>query len=238
MWMGRDSPNVSGSGAAVTLLDTLCLIGQRSRAGWVTWRGEGIQEMTQNKRIALFGAAAVVLSGMALSRAQEAEETPGQTAAATAVEHPECSFFMRRDKFQATRLDSASGHRSALTADVAKRLSVASPDNSAKSFQQPDTFGTIDKYLYADMQAHGVAPADKTNDYEFIRRVTLDLTGRIPTTARLQTFVSDTSPNKRAALIEELLGSPAWLDKWTMYYGDFFQNSTTKTASGTPLFNE
>ena len=34
------------------------------------------------------------------------------------------------------------------------------------------------------------------------------------------------------------MSGSAWTDKWTMYYGDLFQNSLTKTASGTTLFNE
>src|SRR4051812_14551675 len=43
---------------------------------------------------------------------------------------------------------------------------------------------TIDYYLFGAMQNAGVTPAPSTNDYEFIRRVTLDLTGRIPTADR------------------------------------------------------
>src|SRR4051812_25027086 len=125
--------------------------------------------MTQNKLFALFGGAAMLFSGVVLTRAQEALEEPAGPAgvedpAAATVDHPECAFFMRRDKFQAARLDAAAGQRSALTADVVKRLS-AGAEKSAKSFDQPDKFGTIDKYLYADMQAHSVTPADKTTDY-------------------------------------------------------------------------
>src|SRR5690349_3861426 len=142
--------------------------------------------MRQNKRFALFGAAAMLFTGLALSRAQESSDLPPRPAGeadpgASAVEHPECSFFMRRDKFQAARLDSTSGARSALTADVVRRLAVSADGVSAKSFDNPGKLATIDKYLYADMQAQGVTPADKTTDVEFIRRVTLDLTGRIPT---------------------------------------------------------
>src|SRR5215472_596546 len=82
-----------------------------------------------------------------------------------------------------------------------------------KSFDQSTQLGTIDSYLIADMQAAGVQPANMTTDWEFIRRVTLDLTGRIPTTSRVLAFVADTTPNKRAALIDELLASPQWIDK-------------------------
>src|SRR5258706_8355613 len=75
------------------------------------------------------------------------------------------------------------------------------------------------------MDASGVTPAVRSNDYEFIRRVTLDLTGRIPAVDRLLTFTADSLPAKRAALIDELLNRPEWTDKWTMYFGDLFRNS-------------
>src|SRR5438445_10725700 len=128
--------------------------------------------MTHIKAFA-FSSVVVLLSGLLVSRAQESAPAEDATLAAAAVEHPECSYFARRDKFQTVRPDYASTQRTVLTLDVVKHLSVAS-GKSAKSFEQPDTLATIDKYLYADMQAHGVAPADKTNDFEFIRRVTLD----------------------------------------------------------------
>ncbi len=68
-------------------------------------------------------------------------------------------------------------------------------------------------------------PADSANDFEFMRRITLDLTGRIPTQDKLLSFVADTSSDKRAKLIDELLQSPEWVDKWTMYFGDLLRNT-------------
>src|SRR4029453_10196141 len=75
----------------------------------------------------------------------------------------------------------------------------------------------------------GVAPAGKTNDFEFIRRVTLDLTGRIPTPERVLSFTADTAADKRARLIDELLAKPEWVDKWTMYFGDLYNNTNLNT---------
>ena len=68
--------------------------------------------------------------------------------------------------------------------------------------------GMIDQYLFTAMQDAGVQPADPTTDWEFIRRATLDLTGRIPDPAKVLSFVADTTPNKRAALIDQLIASP------------------------------
>ena len=72
---------------------------------------------------------------------------------------------------------------------------------------------------------NGITPGAQHHDWEFVRRVTLDLTGRIPTPDRVLTFVADTAPDKRAKLIDELLAKPEWVDKWTMYFGDLYQNT-------------
>jgi len=45
------------------------------------------------------------------------------------------------------------------------------------------------------------------------------------------TFVADTSADKRAKLVEELMGKPEFVDKWTMFFGDLFQNTTVKPST-------
>jgi len=91
------------------------------------------------------------------------------------------------------------------------------------------SLGMIDQYLFSAMQDAGVQPADPTTDWEFIRRVTLDLTGRIPDPNAVLAFVADATPNKRAILIDSLIGSPNWIDKWTMYYGDLYKNNSSNS---------
>ncbi len=96
--------------------------------------------------------------------------------------------------------------------------------------------GPIDSYIFADFQAKGITPAAKTTDWEFIRRVTLDLTGRIPTPDRVLSFVADTTSDKRAKLVDELLAKPEWVDKWAMFYGDLFKNTTNKPSTSINRF--
>ena len=86
--------------------------------------------------------------------------------------------------------------------------------------------GTIDKRIFQRMAQAGVRPAERSTDFEFLRRVTLDLTGRIPSADQVLAFVTDTRPNKRELLIDQLLASPEWVDKWTMWFGDHFNNSS------------
>ena len=79
------------------------------------------------------------------------------------------------------------------------------------------------------LSAAGVAPAPATTDFEFVRRIYLDLTGRIPTPAQVTQFVNDTTTDKRAKLVDSLIGSPTWIDKWTMWFGDLYQNNSSNT---------
>ena len=56
-----------------------------------------------------------------------------------------------------------------------------------------------------------VQPARPADDAEYLRRVYLDLVGTIPTAAEARDFLDDPSPDKRTALVESLLDSPAYL---------------------------
>jgi hypothetical protein len=68
----------------------------------------------------------------------------------------------------------------------------------------------IDKEIDAALAAAKVPPSPLADDAEFLRRVTLDLTGTVPTYDRTVAFLMDSDPYKRAKLIDELLASPAY----------------------------
>lgn len=59
-----------------------------------------------------------------------------------------------------------------------------------------------------------VSPA--ADDATFLRRITLDLTGRLPTPAVVTTFLADTHPNKRETLVDTLLASNEFNEYWTL----------------------
>jgi Protein of unknown function (DUF1549)/Protein of unknown function (DUF1553) len=82
----------------------------------------------------------------------------------------------------------------------------------------------IDQHLFGAMERDGVPHAPLANDYEFCRRVHLDLTGRIPTTDQLKAFAGSADPNKRDKLIDELIESQGWVDHWSYWYGDLARN--------------
>ena len=69
---------------------------------------------------------------------------------------------------------------------------------------------TIDRELSADWSARQITPAADADDAEFLRRVSLDLIGRIPRVAEVRAFLADTTPDKRARLVEKLMTMPAF----------------------------
>jgi len=136
---------------------------------------------------------------------------------------PECTFL--RDRTSRTTRNLSS-----LTARVTQMRGVAA--RAVAHDVAPPEPGTIDDFIFADFTANGITPAPLTTDWEFIRRVTLDLTGRIPPPDRVLSFVASTDPNKRAALIDELLAKPEWTDKWTMFFGDLYKNTALIPTTG------
>jgi len=95
----------------------------------------------------------------------------------------------------------------------------------------PSSVNYIDDEIFDQMKRDGVAPSALSSDDEFLRRVTIDLTGQIPDPATVQAFLADTSANKRAKTIDALLASDAFVDRWTMWFGDLVQNVQVSSNS-------
>jgi hypothetical protein len=57
------------------------------------------------------------------------------------------------------------------------------------------------------LESHGVPPSDPVDDADFLRRVCLDVTGRIPSYERTVEYLNNSNPDRRHRLIDELLGS-------------------------------
>ncbi len=70
----------------------------------------------------------------------------------------------------------------------------------------------IDRHIEAGCKARNVQPAPLADDAEFLRRIYLDLTGRIPPVAEVHRFLKSKDPDKRRVLIEELLASPNYIN--------------------------
>jgi hypothetical protein len=73
----------------------------------------------------------------------------------------------------------------------------------------------IDRLVAARWTEEQITPAPPADDAEFLRRVHLDLTGRIPAVADVRDFLADTNPDKRRAVVEQLLASPTYIVHYT-----------------------
>ena len=78
--------------------------------------------------------------------------------------------------------------------------------------------GEIDKLVNAELEKVKVKPAPLTNDEHFIRRVYIDLTGRTPNPQEVVAFVKDTTPDKRAKLVDKLLDNEDYAKHWARYW--------------------
>ena len=74
-----------------------------------------------------------------------------------------------------------------------------------------DSAAEIDRLFELSWNAEGVTSANAASDAEFLRRLHLDLGGRIPAVSELREFLADSSPDKRSAAVEALLDSPGFV---------------------------
>jgi hypothetical protein len=79
----------------------------------------------------------------------------------------------------------------------------------------------IDEHIRAEFVRLRVSPAPVCDDAEFLRRVHLDLAGRLPDEAAVRAFLHESaSPDKRQRVVNELLAGDAFVDFWTMKLAD------------------
>src|SRR5262245_2293219 len=89
-------------------------------------------------------------------------------------------------------------------------VALAAPPLVAEDLAPPDrpVEEIVDQYIDAGHTAAGITAAPAADDANFIRRVTLDLAGRIPATSEVQAYVQSTEPDKKVKLVDRLLASP------------------------------
>lgn len=80
--------------------------------------------------------------------------------------------------------------------------------------------GFIDEILLQEWKALGLSPSPRCSDATFLRRAYLDVTGTLPTPVRAREFLGSSDPDRRQKLVEELLGSEAYVDYWSYRWSD------------------
>ncbi len=85
----------------------------------------------------------------------------------------------------------------------------------------------IDTFILAKLQKAGLHPSPEADKRSLIRRVTLDLTGLLPTPQQVDEFVADTSPQAYEHLVDRLLASPAYGEQRARYWLDYARYADT-----------
>ena len=82
----------------------------------------------------------------------------------------------------------------------------------------------VDSLILEKLRKLRIVPTRLCTDEEFLRRVSLDLTGTLPLPEEVRIFVADESPKKRSTKIDELLSRPTYAAWWATRFGDWTGN--------------
>ena len=96
--------------------------------------------------------------------------------------------------------------------------------------------GRIDELLAASRQAQELAPAPLIDDTAYLRRVTIDLVGRIPTVAECRLYTAEPAAVRRHRLVRRLVASDRFADRWAVWVGDMLR--VRSGAAGGPELDQ
>ena len=96
---------------------------------------------------------------------------------------------------------------------------------------KPIAPGEIDALIAEERASRSIESSPLTTDEQFIRRVTLDLTGQLPRAADITEFVASVDPAKRSSLIDDLLETDGYARHWACYWRDVVSCRITNRRS-------
>ena len=94
----------------------------------------------------------------------------------------------------------------------------------------------IDRLVLTKLNKLRIAPSGLCTDEEFLRRVSLDITGLLPTPAEYQQFMADTAADKRAKLIDRLLARKEFSEIWAMKWAQLLMIKSSNEVSYKAMF--
>ncbi|MDA1162259.1 MAG: DUF1549 and DUF1553 domain-containing protein, partial [Planctomycetota bacterium] len=98
-----------------------------------------------------------------------------------------------------------------------------------------ETNTKIDEFVVQKLSKLGIVPSNVSGDTEFLRRVSLDMIGTLPSPTEIQAFVADARGNKRALKVDELLTQPSYAAWWATRLADWTGNSDDQLNNVTPV---
>ncbi len=105
------------------------------------------------------------------------------------------------------------------------------PADSAFQWKTLPENNYVDTLINQKLKTLQIQPSDVCSDAEFIRRATLDICGALPSGEELNAFVSNTDPDKRAKLVDQLLERKEFVEIWVMKWAELLQVRSTNNVS-------
>lgn len=113
------------------------------------------------------------------------------------------------------------------------------PSRPGFVWNSPESNNYIDEAVFAKLKTLRVNPSGPCTDGEFLRRAYLDLLGKLPTPEEAKSFLDDSSPNKRADLVNDLLDRPEYAEFWALKWSDLLRSEErTLDRRGVAAFHE
>ncbi len=108
---------------------------------------------------------------------------------------------------------------------------IVLPKDLQFTWQETPEHNYIDQLIHEKLKKLRIQPSEVCSDAEFIRRVSIDLCGVVPTPEELKTFTEDSDPEKRRKLIDQLLDRKEFVEMWVMKWSELLQVRSTIDVS-------
>ncbi len=115
------------------------------------------------------------------------------------------------------------------------RVMVPTVLPEGKTYPQIAAKNYVDTHVLERLRKLNMIPSEVADDLEFLRRVTIDTIGQLPTPKEVKEFLADTNPNKRAKKIDDLLVHPLHAAVWATKFCDITGNDTLALENPVPL---
>lgn len=190
----------------------------------------------------------------------------GDSGPAISLTKPKESLLLKALRYEATEMPPKGQLADALIADFARWIEAGAPDPRLASvareesppeptgevhwaFQRPTASeppsvenaawpaNDIDRFILHNLEAAGVKPASPATKTELLRRVYFDLIGLPPEPAAIDRFLADDSPQAFASVVDELLESPHFGERWGRHWLDVARYADSIGGGGNVVFD-
>ena len=100
----------------------------------------------------------------------------------------------------------------------------------------PPAKNFVDEKVFAKLRKVGMPPSPVCDDATFLRRVTIDIAGRLPMADEARLFLASTTPDKRAKWVDHLLDSPDYADYFANKWAGVLRNKRSKSTDAKSTF--